>query len=89
MRLKHLYFDEMSNNLNSIFPDYSVNLGDRNAIDIQIRDQVIDKCLNHNLRRKKLEKGRNLTLEIVQEAAKAFEDAAKQAKAIERKSNAI
>ena len=52
MRLKHLYFEEMSNNLNSILPDYSVDLGDRNVIDIQIRDQVIDKCLNHKLRRK-------------------------------------
>lgn len=34
------------------------DFGNRNAIDIQLRDQVVDKCLNHNLRRKLLEKGR-------------------------------
>ena len=57
--------------------------GNNAAIDERIRDQVIDKCLNHNLRRKLLEKARTLTLAILRETAKAFEDSARQAKAIE------
>ena len=37
--------------------------GDAAAVDEQIRDQVISKCLSHNLRRKLLEKGKILTLQ--------------------------
>ncbi|KAL9984370.1 hypothetical protein ACROYT_G006656 [Oculina patagonica] len=36
--------------------------GDAAAVDEQIRDQVITKCLSHELRRKLLQKGRALTL---------------------------
>ena len=35
---------------------------DAATVDEQIRDQVISKCLSHELRRKLLRKGRNLTL---------------------------
>ena len=35
----------------------------------QIRDQVIDKCVSHQLRRKLLEKGKNLTLDQLQSIA--------------------
>jgi hypothetical protein len=59
------------------------DFGNREAVDEQIRDQVIDKCLNHNLRKKLLEKGRTLTLEILRETSKVFEDSARQACAIE------
>jgi hypothetical protein len=57
-------------------------LGNRNAIDERIRDQVVDKCLNYSLKRKLLEKGRTLNLTVLRETAKAFEDSARQAKAI-------
>ena len=56
--------------------------GNRNAIDERIRDQVVDKCLNHSLGRKLLEKGRTLNLTVLRETAKAFEDSARQTKAI-------
>ena len=49
----------------------------------QIRDQVIEKCLSHNLRRKLLEKGKNLTLEQLQTVARAMENSEKQAVSIE------
>jgi len=45
----------------------------------QIRDQVIEKCLSHNLRRKLLEKGRNLILDQLQTIATAMETSEKQA----------
>ena len=63
--------------------------GDRNAIGEQIRDQVVDKCLNHSLRRKLLEKGRTLNLTVLRETAKAFKDFARQAKAIENHMQAV
>ena len=40
---------------------------DRVAVNEQIRDQVIDKCMSHSLRRKLLEKGRTLQLDRVKE----------------------
>ncbi|XP_062609444.1 uncharacterized protein K02A2.6-like [Saccostrea cucullata] len=57
--------------------------GNRDAIDERIRDQIIDKCVRHNLRRKLLEKGRNLNLTQVREIARALEDSERQATSIE------
>lgn len=57
--------------------------GNRDAIDERIRDQIIDKCVRHNLRRKLLEKGRELTLDQVREIARAMEDSERQATSIE------
>nr|XP_022336145.1 uncharacterized protein LOC111132611 [Crassostrea virginica] len=57
--------------------------GNRDAIDERIRDQIIDKCVRHNLRRKLLEKGRDLTLNQVREIARAMEDSERQATSIE------
>ncbi|XP_078309584.1 uncharacterized protein LOC144617972 [Crassostrea virginica] len=57
--------------------------GNRDAIDERIRDQIIDKCVRHNLRRKLLEKGRDLTLNHVREIARAMEDSERQATSIE------
>ncbi|CAG2207858.1 unnamed protein product [Mytilus edulis] len=59
------------------------DFGNQNAIDERIRDQIIDKCLSHHLRRKLLEKGRTLTLANVRSIAKAMEDSERQAKSIE------
>eukprot|EP00112_Aurelia_sp_Birch-Aquarium-sp1_P009823 Seg2131.1 transcript_id=Seg2131.1/GoldUCD/mRNA.D3Y31 product="putative protein K02A2.6" protein_id=Seg2131.1/GoldUCD/D3Y31 len=47
----------------------------------QIRDQVIEKCLSHALRRKLLEKGRTLTFEQLQNTARALEASEKLADA--------
>ena len=63
--------------------------GNRNAIDERIRDQVVDKCLNHSLGRKLLEKGRTHNLTVLRETVKAFEDSARQAKAIENHMQAV
>jgi hypothetical protein len=57
--------------------------GNQETIDERIRDQIIDKCVRHNLRRKLLEKGRNLTLTQVREIARAMEDSERQATSIE------
>ena len=51
--------------------------------DEQIRDQFIDKCRSHNLRKKLLRSGATLTLKTTQEIARAMEDAEKHAKSIE------
>ena len=48
-----------------------------------IRDQLIDKCRSHNLRKKLLEAGGGLTLRRAQELARAMEAAERQAKSIE------
>jgi hypothetical protein len=64
-------------------------LGNRNAIDERIRDQVVDKCLNHSLRRNLLEKGRTINFTVLRETAKAFEDSARQAKPIENHMQAV
>ncbi|CAC5397235.1 unnamed protein product [Mytilus coruscus] len=61
----------------------SCDFGNQNAIDERIRDQIIDKCLSHHLRRKLLEKGKTLTLANVRSIAKAMEDSERQAKSIE------
>jgi hypothetical protein len=63
--------------------------GNRNAIDERIHDQVVDKCLNHSLRRKLPEKGKTLNLTVLRETAKAFEDSGRQAKAIENHMQAV
>ena len=41
--------------------------------DNQIQDQVVQRCTSHDLRRKLLEKGDNLTLEILLKTAASFE----------------
>ena len=57
--------------------------GDAATVDEQIRDQVISKCLSHELRRKLLQKGRNLTLPQLREIARSMEESEKQARSIE------
>ena len=52
-------------------------------MDEQIRDLVISKCLSHELRRKLLQKGRNLTLPQLREIARSMEESEKQARSIE------
>ena len=54
----------------------------------QIRDQVINKCLSHELRRKLLQKGQALTLQGLREIARAMEESEKQARSIEGASDA-
>ena len=51
--------------------------------DEQIRDQFINKCRSHNLRKKLLESGGTLALKRAQEIARAMEAAENQAKSIE------
>ena len=41
--------------------------------DNQIRDQVVQRCTSHDLRRKLLEKGDTLTLEVLLKTAASFE----------------
>lgn len=53
--------------------------GERDATDERIRDQIIDQCVQHNLRRKLLEKGRGLTLEQVRGITREMEGSEKQA----------
>ena len=57
--------------------------GDRLEVNEQIRDQVIDKCVSHSLRRKLFEKGRTLQLDRVKEIAQDMEDSEKQARFME------
>ena len=52
-------------------------------MDEQIRDQVISKCLLHELHRKLLQKGRDLTLPQLREIARSMEESEKQARSIE------
>jgi len=63
-------------------------LGDANAVGEQIRDQVINKCLSNELRRKLLQKGQALTLQRLRETARAMEESEKQARSIEGASDA-
>ena len=49
----------------------------------QIRDQVIEKCSSHHLRRKLLERGRDLTLVQLQTIARALEASEQQANRME------
>ena len=55
----------------------------RDRTNEQIRDQVIETFISHQLQRKLLEKGKNLTLDQLQPIARAREASEKQAKAIE------
>ena len=48
-----------------------------------IRDQVIEKCSSHHLRRKLLEKGRGLTLQQVRDIARSIEISERQASDLE------
>ena len=52
----------------------SCEFGDAAAVDEQIRDQVISKCLSHYIRRKLLDKGKILTLQQLKEIARVMED---------------
>ena len=54
-----------------------------NAVEIQIRDQEIEKCKSHKLRRKLLERGRDLSLRQLRDISRAFEDSEQQATMIE------
>ncbi|KAL9967182.1 hypothetical protein ACROYT_G025359 [Oculina patagonica] len=63
--------------------------GDGAAVDEQIRDQVISKCLSHELRRKLLQKGRALTLPQLREIARSMEESEKQARSIEGASDEV
>ena len=67
----------------------SCEFGDAAAVDEQIRDQVISKCLSHNIRRKLHEKGKILTLHQLREIARVMEDSEKQARKIESAANEV
>ena len=51
-----------------------------------IRDQLIDKCRSHNLRKKLLEASGTVTLQKVREIARSTEAAESQARSIENDS---
>ena len=53
--------------------------------DENIRDRVIEKCMSRRLRRKLLEKGRELTLEQLQNTARSMEVSDRQAGAFQGK----
>ena len=59
-----------------------------NSADENIRDQVIKKCLSNGLRRKLLERGRNLTLHDLQTIARAMEASNRQAGNMENSNQA-
>ncbi|XP_078374413.1 uncharacterized protein LOC144657954 [Oculina patagonica] len=63
--------------------------GDGAAVDEQIRDQVISKCLSHELRRKLLQNGRALTLPQLGEIARSMEESGNQARSIEGASGEV
>ena len=67
----------------------SCEFGDAAAVDEQIRDQVISKCLSHNIRRKLLEKEKILTLQQLREIARVMEDSEKQTREIESAANEV
>jgi len=56
--------------------------------DEQIRDQVIEKCISSRLRRKLLEKGKDLTLDDLRTTARTYEEAESQAKKMEQPTQA-
>ena len=67
----------------------SCEFEDAAAVDEQIRDQVISKCLSHNIRRKLLDKGKILTHQQLREIARVMEDSEKQARKIEGAANEV
>ena len=67
----------------------SCEFGDAGAVDQQICDQVISKCLSHNIRRELLEKGKIWTLQQLGEIARVIEDSEKQARKIEGVANEV
>ena len=58
-------------------------------MDEQIRDQVLSKCLSHNIRPKLLEKRKILTLQQLREITRVMEDSEKQARNIEGAANEV
>ena len=95
---ERLYFREMSQLPSESVEQFvtqvrqkaqSCEFGDVAAVDEQIRDQVISKCLSHNIRRKLLEKGKILTLQQLREIARVMEDSEKQARMIEGAANEV
>jgi len=52
--------------------------GDANAAEEQTRDQVISKCLSHELRRKLLQKGQAFTVQRLREIVRAMEESEKK-----------
>ena len=50
----------------------TVEFGDAATMDDQIRDQVMSKCFSHELRRKLLQRGRNLTLPQLREIVRSM-----------------
>ena len=67
----------------------SCEFGDASAVEERIRDQVISKCLSHNIRRELLEKGKIGTLQPLREIARVMVDSAKQAPKIEWAANEV
>ena len=65
----------------------SCDFGDKK--EEQIRDQVIEKCSSHRLRRKLLEKGGELTLKQLTDIARIHEDSERQASSIEGLSTSV
>ena len=82
------YFKPQANVPNEREKARTCEFGDANAVEEQIRDQVINKCLSHELRRKLRQKGQPLTLQRLREIARAMEESEKQARSIEGGSDA-
>ena len=53
---------------------HTCEFGDAATVDDQIRDQVISKGFSHELRRKLLQRGQNLTLPQLREIARSMEE---------------
>ena len=56
---------------------------DANAIEEQLREQVIEKCHSNQLSHKLLAKGRTLTLAQLQDTSRTFEDSERSARSME------
>ena len=91
-RYERLCFREKSQLANEIVEQFVTRLRqkaqtgefkDATAVDEQFRNQVISKCLSHELRPKLLQKGRALTLEQLRETVRAMKESEKQARSIE------
>ena len=63
--------------------------GNRDAVNEQVRDQVIDCCKSSSLRRKLLQKGADLSLDTVLDTARALEAVDIQSKRMEGKSGEV
>ena len=60
--------------------------GDANAVNNQVRDQIVEGCHSDELREKLLEEGNGLTLEILLQRAATHEAVEQRAKAMSRAS---